>query len=896
VYVGSEDSRLHAYELNPLDHLTLSPSDAIVAAGAGQLYTAEAFDAHGDSLGDVTSATTFAIDGGGSCTAASCTSTALGDHTVTGSDGAATGTAMLHVSAGAATHLVVAGLASPWTAGDAGSVTVTAKDAYGNTVTDYAGTVHFASSDGAAVLPANTTLTGGVGTFSVTLKTAGTQFVTATDTGNSSITGSQGGIVVTPAAAATLDVSGLASPRVAGVAASVTVTARDACGNTVTDYTGTVHITSTDGSAVLPANSTLTNGVGTFGVTLKTAGSQSVTAADTVTGSITGSQNDIVVDPAAASSLSVSGLSSPRTAGVAGTLTVTAFDQFGNTAIGYAGSVHFSSTDGAAVLPANSILTNGVGTFAVSLRTPGTQSMIATDTSDSSIAGTQSGIVVNPAAATTLVVSGIGSPRIAGTVGSVIVTARDPYGNTATGYAGTVHIASSDAAATLPANSTLTNGVGTFAVTLETAGTQSVSATDTGNSSITGSQGGIGVTAAAATHLVVSGLPSPRTAAVAGTITITARDDYNNTVIGYTGTVHFTSTDTLAALPANSTLTNGVGTFSVTLKTAGTQSVIATDAANPSINGSQNGIVVTPAAAIHLVVSGYPSADVAGVAHNITVTAKDAYNNTVTGYTGTVAITSTDTAAVLPASSKLTAGVHAFSVTLKTAGTRTITATDTVTTSIKGSQTGIVVSPAAATHLVVSGYPTSDVAGVAHNVTVTAKDAYNNTATGYRGTVHITTTSTSATLPANFAYTATAAGVHVFSVTLKTAGTRTVTATDTKTASVKGTQSGIVVSPAAATHLVLSGYPTSDVKGVAHTVTVTAKDAYGNTAAGYRGTVHFTSSDTKAKLPANYTFTATAAGVHTFSVTLKTAGTRSITATDTKTATIKGTESGIVVK
>ena len=45
--------------------------------------------------------------------------------------------------------------------------------------------------------------------------------------------------------------------------------------------------------------------------------------------------------------------------------------------------------------------------------------------------------------------------------------------------------------------------------------------------------------------------------------------------------------------------------------------------------------------------------------------------------------------------------------------------------------------------------------------------------------------------------------------------------------------------------------------------TVTAEDPYSNTAAGYTGTVHFTSSDTAAVLPANYTFVRGTAGVHT---------------------------------
>ena len=47
---------------------------------------------------------------------------------------------------------------------------------------------------------------------------------------------------------------------------------------------------------------------------------------------------------------------------------------------------------------------------------------------------------------------------------------------------------------------------------------------------------------AAATHFVVS-VPSSATAGSAFTFTVTAEDQYDNTATGYTGTVHFTSSD-----------------------------------------------------------------------------------------------------------------------------------------------------------------------------------------------------------------------------------------------------------------------------------------------------------------------------------------------------------------
>ena len=62
----------------------------------------------------------------------------------------------------------------------------------------------------------------------------------------------------------------------AGTGFSFTVTAQDQFNNTATGYTGTAHFSSSDGQAVLPANSTLTSGTGSFLATLKTAGSQTI--------------------------------------------------------------------------------------------------------------------------------------------------------------------------------------------------------------------------------------------------------------------------------------------------------------------------------------------------------------------------------------------------------------------------------------------------------------------------------------------------------------------------------------------------------------------------------------------------------------------------------------------
>jgi hypothetical protein len=696
------------------------------------------------------------------------------------------------------------------------------------------------------------------------------------------------------------------SPATAGTAFNVTVTAQDAGGNPVPSYTGTVHFTSTDAKAVLPADYTFTAGDAgshTFTVTLETAGAQTVTATDTVSGSVTGSQS-VTVNPAAAASFTVAGFPTSTTAGAAQSFTVTAHDAFGNVATGYTGTVHFTSSDAQAALPADTTFTAGdagTHTFTATLKTVGTQSLTATDTATSSITGSETSITVNPASAASFTVAGFPTPTTAGTAQTFTVTAYDPYNNVATGYTGTVHFTSTDVQAGLPADYTFTAGdagTHTFAAVLATAGTQSLTATDTATGSITGSETGITVNAAAVSGLTVAGYPATA-AGIAQTFTVTAVDAYGNTVPGYAGTVHFTSTDPKAALPANYTFTAGDAgqhTFTATLKTAGAQSLTATDSAHGSIAGTETGIAVSSAAASRLITTGFPASTVAGTAQTFTVTAYDPYNNVATGYTGTVHFTASDGKAVLPADYPFgagDAGTHTFTATFFTAGARSITATDTVNSALKSTQTGITVTAAAFAKWALGAYPGSWTAGAAQSFTLTAQDTYGNTVTTYAGTVHFTSTDAQASLPADTTFGVGDAGRHTFSATMIVAGSHSLTATDTA--------SGIAITatrttnPAAASTLKVTGYPSPTTAGAGHSFTVTAYDPYGNVATGYLGTVAFTSSDAAALLPANTAFAAADHGKHIFTATFKTTGTQSLTATDTGNGSINGTQSNVQV-
>jgi putative cell wall-binding protein len=292
--------------------------------------------------------------------------------------------------------------------------------------------------------------------------------------------------------------------------------------------------------------------------------------------------------------------------------------------------------------------------------------------------------------------------------------------------------------------------------------------------------------AAAATHFSASA-PASATVGNAVTVTVTALDSSNAVASTYAGTVHFTSTDAGAALPPNSTFSGGVGSFSVTFSSAGTQHVTVTDTSSSSITGTSGSVNVTQSTT-HLTATAAATAT-AGNSFVVTVKALDGGGNVVTGYAGTVKLTSTDSAAVLQPNSTLSSGQHAFTVTLKTAGSQTVTATDTANSGISGTTATIAVGPAATTHLLVTA-PTSSAAGLSFVVAVTAKDAYQNTVTTYGGTVHLTSTDTSASLGSNAKLTN---GVGNFSATLRTIGSRTVKATDTVTSSITGTSGTITV-------------------------------------------------------------------------------------------------------
>src|SRR6266542_949365 len=167
---------------------------------------------------------------------------------------------------------------------------------------------------------------------------------------------------------------------------------------------------------------------------------------------------------------------------------------------------------------------------------------------------------------------------------SVDVIAQDVLNHISTGYSGTVRFSSSDPLAALPADTTLTNGRGTFSATLFTRDMQTVTAADTISSTITPVS--VNIRVGVPTNFQVM-LPDLVSTGYAFSYFVTALDQYGLVAPGYNGKVHFTSSDPQAVLHAD-TILKGMGSFIATLNTGGTQSLTATDTANPSITGSDS--------------------------------------------------------------------------------------------------------------------------------------------------------------------------------------------------------------------------------------------------------------------------------------------------------------------
>jgi hypothetical protein len=451
-------------------------------------------------------------------------------------------------------------------------------------------------------------------------------------------------------------------------------------------------------------------------------------------------------------------------------------------------------------------------------------------------------------------------------------------------------------APSLKINTTLANALGlAFAPTAAFSG----DATLTLNANDLGSTGGGGAKSDFASQLITVAsvlfrftldMPANVVAGESFQLTVTARDQFDNPIVNYGGSISLLTNDLQGTLPSSATFTNGEATFTATLKTAGNQVITATDSASPSIN-VQASVTVAHAALAALAFESLPSGAIVGAPLTIRVVGRDAFNNLATNATDVVLVrlSSNPSAALLLGTTKvaLSNGVATFTglkITKAGEGYK-LSASTSSSPAVVSSQFDI----AAVARFAVTTTQFTGVAGDVFSVTVRALNGLGQIVPNYAGKVRLTSSDPQAVLPVDTTLTN---GEGTFLITLKTAGKRTITAFDTAKPTVRGALPKLItIAPGAVTALRATGLDAPTSIGRRQLLTIHAIDAYGNINPGYRELVALTSSDTSAAV-GFHIFTARDAGKFTFPVTLNSVGLHSVTADD---GTLETTKSNIVV-
>jgi hypothetical protein len=807
------------------------------------------------------------------------------------------------VAPAGAASLELSGLPTALTAGEAGSVQVTVRDALGNVATGYTGTLAVTSTDATAELPAAHTFTAAdAGRFTFTgivLRRAGTQRITVRDGVVAALAADQDvGVVAGDAAALAFLQAPPSQASVRAALAAVTVELQDAFGNRAAVGAPLVTVALARNAPGLGGVTSAAplEGVATFSnLRVSEEGSVQLVASAQGLTSVTSAAIDIVDDvPPAAPSLSA-GTSTSNSA----TVTWTAVGDDG--AEGRAASQELRYSENPITTDAEfdaATRVTGVGDPA----TPGTAesatvtglrprrtyhvALRVADNRGNTGRSTSIMVQTRDPDVTQLAFSTQPSDGTAGALlAPVRVELRDAEGQVVPSATTPVTLTLVDQPGFEPVQVVAVNGVAVFeTLRVNVAGPHRFSASASGLASVRSDP--FTIQADVAVRLALTGLVGPVTAGVASSLAVTAYDRFDNMATGYTGTVRFTSTDAQADLPGDSTFTAqdaGQRAFSnVVLRTAGLRRVTVVDLGNAQLTDDLE-VEVASDAADRLVLTGLPEDVEAGAQNRLTLSARDRFGNLVTGYSGTVRFTSTDAQAVLPGDFTFEpgrdAGQYDFPATLRTAGTQSLTVTEQGGTALSVTASTRV-APGAASRLTLALSTTTPAAGQAVDATVTLLDAFDNRASGYRGTVGFEVPGDAqATVPGNYTFTETDAGRRTFSVTFAAARDSVLVVQEPEGARLRA-DAAVSVRPGLLAALGVARLPGPVVAGQISGFVITARDRYGNVKTDYTGTVETTTTDPNPGTLESHTFTAADRGEYLFRVVLQTAGARTVTFTD----------------
>jgi Calpain family cysteine protease len=551
--------------------------------------------------------------------------------------------------------------------------------------------------------------------FAVRVTDPGRRVKTAT--GEFSLTVTPADAVLTPPAGSVTQFA-IAAPQTAEAGNSfyISVRAENSAGNAVVGYTGNATLMSSDGQNLhMSGPLVFSMGLAQAAVTLDTVDTVVLAA---TSGTISGTTGEIANGPGVASDFVVQ---APRatTTGVPFAVTVTAEDAYGNPISNYDGAMTLTTSDGQSLdLSAKPVFTNGTAVLNLALTKPDQLTITATA---NGVAGTSNTIINESPQVSKFVVSAPATAT-AGVAFPVTVTAEDLFGDTVTGFEGTVTLTGSDGQSViLQSPLSFSDGMAATTVSLTSAGTLTLIAR---SGTAQGTSASIAVSPGTVSAFSVSA-PTAALVATGFTVTVTAEDSFGNTVTGFGGSATMTSSDGQPVdLLSPMVFANGTAEVNVALDTPDT---VTLTAATGAIEQSSGSIVVSPPPTTFFAVDA-AGAVTAGVPFSLTVTARDDSGQDLTNFDGAVTLRTSDGQPVhLLAPLVFSDGIAMASVVLDTADTLTITAASGTMT---GTSSTISTSPAAASRFIIAA-PTTATVGIGFAVAITAEDAFGNVEPGF---------------------------------------------------------------------------------------------------------------------------------------------------------------------
>ncbi|MCC6398707.1 MAG: T9SS type A sorting domain-containing protein [Bacteroidetes bacterium] len=512
-------------------------------------------------------------------------------------------------------------------------------------------------------------------------------------------TTSSGTITVTPGTPAKLAFAQQPTTAVAGVIISPPITARieDAAGNLVTEETRPIHIQieNNPGSGILNGTQDVNavGGIATFNdIRTETAGiGYTLKVSDTADPPLTVAISDAFdILPTSVNHFNFNTIPNQVT-DVPFSVTITAIDNFGNIATGFAGTGTFSASAGSIAPVTSNAFVAGVLTQSVTVT--GIAAGVTIGINDgSSHTGTSNPFNVTTGVATKILVetaadgSGTVVPAqslVSGGTVTVYAVARDASNNFIENIAAETWSVESPSGGVVQGDLVAAPDMKSAVFTGHLIGTGSLLASKSGMTP-TGS-GIITVTVGEAARMTFGQNP---TNAVAGVpivppITVRVEDAAGNLVTTDTRNVYldFGNNPGASGLFGLNSLSavGGIATFdNIYLDKVGVgYTLVAASTAMPALITPTSTPFDIAQGPLHGFAFNAIAAQTAGTPFSITITAIDEFGNTVPGFTGSVNLTSTAGAVTPAASGNFTAGTLTLNVTLPGFGIgRTITADD----------------------------------------------------------------------------------------------------------------------------------------------------------------------------------------------------------------------------